>query len=53
MLALGPKLWSAKSNAERATLQNAVTATDEQIDALVHELYGLTAEEIKLVEAKP
>ena len=36
--------------AEKATLQNAVTATDQQIDALVYELYGLTADEIKLVE---
>jgi hypothetical protein len=31
--------------------QNAVTATDQQLDALVNELYGLTAAEIKLVEA--
>ncbi len=27
-----------------------VTATDQQIDALVYELYGLTPEEIQLVE---
>jgi hypothetical protein len=32
-----------------ATLQNAVTATDQQIDALVYELYGLTRDEIKTV----
>ena len=50
MLALVPKLRAATSAAERATLQNAVTATDQQIDALVYDLYGLTAEEIKLVE---
>ena len=50
MLALTPKLHAAKSDAERATLQNAVTATDQQIDALVYELYGLTEDEIKLVE---
>jgi type II restriction/modification system DNA methylase subunit YeeA len=31
-------------------MQNAVTATDQQIDALVYELYGLTDDEIKLVE---
>ena len=36
--------------AEKATLQNAVTATDQQIDALVYDLYGLTEDEIKLVE---
>jgi hypothetical protein len=35
-----------------ATLQNAVTVTDHQIDQLVYELYGLTAEEIALVEAQ-
>jgi UDP-N-acetylmuramate-alanine ligase len=28
----------------------AVTATDQQIDQLVYELYGLTEDEIKLVE---
>ncbi len=50
MLALVPKLRFATSDAERAALQNAVTATDQQIDALVYDLYGLTAEEIKLVE---
>jgi hypothetical protein len=50
MLALTPKLRAAKSEGERRTLQNAVTATDRQIDALVYELYGLTPEEIALVE---
>jgi type I restriction-modification system DNA methylase subunit len=53
MLALTPKLRAAKSDAERKTLQNAVTATDQQIDALVYELYGLTKDEIKLVEGTP
>jgi len=50
MLALMPKLRAAKTEQERAVLQNAVTATDRQIDALVYELYGLTPEEIELVE---
>jgi Xaa-Pro aminopeptidase len=50
LLALTPKLRAAKSDAERQTLQNAVTATDQQIDALVYDLYGLTEDEIKLVE---
>jgi hypothetical protein len=35
---------------KKPVLQNAVAATDQQIDALVYELYGLTPEEIKLVE---
>jgi hypothetical protein len=52
MLGLMPKLRAATSEAEKATLQNAVTATDQQIDALVYELYGLTEEEIKLVEGE-
>lgn len=50
MLVLVPKLRAAKSDAERTTLQNAVTATDRQIDQLVYELYDLTPEEIALVE---
>ena len=50
MLLLVPKLRAAKSETERATLQNAVAATDRAIDALVYELYGLTPEEIALVE---
>jgi hypothetical protein len=52
MLALTPKLRAARTDAERQTLQNAVTAADQQIDALVYELYGLTPEEIALVERK-
>jgi len=50
MLALVPKLRVAKDERERAALQNAVDATDRQIDQLVYELYGLTPAEIALVE---
>jgi hypothetical protein len=50
LLGLMPKLRAATSEAEKATLQNAVTATDQQIDQLVYELYALTPEEIQLVE---
>jgi len=50
MCLLMPKLRAAVADAEKATLQNAVTATDHQIDALVYDLYGLTPEEIQLVE---
>ena len=49
-LRLIPELRAAMSASEKAVLQNAVTATDQQIDALVYELYGLTPEEIALVE---
>ena len=30
--------------------QRQIEATDRQIDALVYELYGLTEEEIKIIE---
>ena len=49
MLVLTPKLRAAKDS-EKATLQNAVSKTDHDIDALVYELYGLTPEEVALVE---
>jgi len=52
LLGLMPKLRAATSEREKATLQNAVTAADQQIDALVYELYGLTKNEIKIVEQK-
>ena len=51
MLGLMPKLRAATAESEKAVLQNAVTATDQQIDQLVYELYGLTADETKLVES--
>jgi type I restriction-modification system DNA methylase subunit len=50
LLGLMPKLRQARSESERQTLQNAVTAADQQIDALVYDLYGLTKSEINLVE---
>ncbi len=50
MLVLVPKLRAATSDRERETLQNAVTATDHQIDQLVYDLYSLTEDEKNLVE---
>ena len=35
---------------KRELYQRQVKATDRQIDALVYELYGLTEEEIEVVE---
>ncbi|MDD4996849.1 MAG: N-6 DNA methylase, partial [Syntrophales bacterium] len=52
MLALTPKLHGATSESEKAALQNAITTTDTEIDQLVYELYGLTEEEIKIVEGE-
>ena len=50
LLGLMPKLRAATSESEKATLQNAVTAADQEIDRLVYELYGLTDDEKNLVE---
>ena len=50
LLGLMPKLRAATAESEKAVLQNAVTATDQEIDKLVYELYQLTPEEIALVE---
>jgi len=50
MLALSPRLRVARSDSAQATLKNAISATNQQIDALVYELYGLTPQEIDLVE---
>jgi len=52
MLALHKQLPDAGTPHEKTALQRRIEATDGQIDALVYELYGLTEEEIKIVEAK-
>jgi hypothetical protein len=50
MLALNKQLASSKTAHEKTILQRQVDATDRQIDNLVYELYGLTEEEIGVVE---
>ena len=50
MLSLHQQLASANTPNEKTLLQRQIDTTDAQIDALVYELYGLTEEEIKLVE---
>jgi len=52
MLALHKQLTAAKIEHEKTVLQRQIEATDRQIDALVYELYGLTEEEIKIVEGR-
>jgi hypothetical protein len=37
---------------EQTALQHQIEATDRQIDALVYKLYGLSEEEIEIVEGK-
>ncbi len=50
MLDLHGRLVAEGVPHEKAALQRRIEMTDRQIDALVYELYGLTAEEIKVVE---
>lgn len=51
MLALHKQLPQAQTPHEKTALQRRIEAIDGQIDALVYELYGLTQEEIGIVEA--
>jgi hypothetical protein len=44
------RLETAKTAHERAVLGRFIESTDEEIDKLVYELYGLTDEEIENVE---
>jgi predicted type IV restriction endonuclease len=50
MLGLHRKLPAVRTTHERIVLDRQIAAVDRQIDLLVYELYGLTDEEIKLVE---
>jgi type I restriction-modification system DNA methylase subunit len=50
MLELHKHLHAAPSDAAREIYQRQIDATDRAIDALVYELYGLTEEEIAIVE---
>ena len=52
MLALHKKLPEAKTPDEKTRIQRQIETTDRQIDALVYELYGLTEEEIRIVEGE-
>jgi len=50
MLDLHKELAAAKIPDDKTRIQRQIDATDKQIDKLVYELYGLTEEEIKIVE---
>jgi len=52
MLDLHKQKPAAKSDAARERIEREIHVTDEQIDALVYELHGLTKEEIRVVEGK-
>jgi hypothetical protein len=51
MLAFSDRLSSVRTDHEKTALQRQIDAVDKQIDQLVYELYGLTEEEIGIVEA--
>jgi len=50
MLSLNKQRADVKTEHEKTLLDRQIEATDRQIDALVYELYGLTEEEIAIVE---
>ncbi len=51
MLDLHRQRTQSKTPHEQTALDRQISATDTQIDRLVYDLYGLTEEEIKLVES--
>ena len=50
MYSLKKQLAVANTGHEKTAFQRQIDATDRQIDKLVYELYGLTDEEIAIVE---
>ncbi len=52
MLAAKERLAQSKTDSETHRLEAHCASLDRQIDAAVYELYGLTEEEIKIVEGK-
>jgi hypothetical protein len=50
MISLHKRLAEVRTEHEKTVLQRQIEATDRQIDQLVYELYGLTEQQIKIVE---
>jgi hypothetical protein len=50
MLKLHEQLAATNTSHEKSLIQRQIDATDKQIDQLVYELYGLTEEEINMIE---
>jgi len=50
MLDLHQRAAKAKSAQEKTVLERQIKQTDDEIDRLVYELYGLTEEDIRIVE---
>jgi hypothetical protein len=52
MLTLNKELQGKNFDSEKEPIQRQIAATDKKIDDLVYTLYGLSEEEIKIVEGK-
>jgi adenine-specific DNA-methyltransferase len=52
MLTLNKDLQQAKTPQEKIKTERQIAATDKEIDTLVYELYGLTEEEIRVLEGE-
>ena len=52
MLEAKKQLAQAKTDKDKTYYENKCAALDRQIDRLVYELYGLTEEEIQIVERR-
>ena len=50
MLDLHKQLDTAQLQDDKTRIQRRIDSTDREIDKLVYELYGLTEDEIKIVE---
>lgn len=50
MQSLHERFAEAETDHQQTILQNQIAVTDRQIDRLLYELYGLTDEEIAVVE---
>jgi hypothetical protein len=51
MLSLHQQLAAANTPTEKTVLQRQIDAADHEIDFLVYELYGLSEQEIRIIEA--
>ena len=52
MIEAKQKLAAAKSDSDKKLLEQRVELIDSQINSAVYKLYGLTDDEIKVVEGK-
>jgi hypothetical protein len=52
MLKLPKDLPKARTAPDRTAIERQIAATDKQIDQLVYELYGLTEEEVRIVDGE-